>query len=76
METLAAAGRNVEVTADGGALALAPESEEETGRLVEASEHGRYLASLGPEFEADLAVCARWDVLQVAPRGRGARLRA
>lgn len=47
----------------------------ETLRLVEESPHGRYLRALGPEFEADLAVCAAWDSLRVVPTGRGSKLR-
>jgi 2-phosphosulfolactate phosphatase len=74
MQLLAAAGLDVEVSADGAALAAAPESEEETYRVVAGAEHGRYLATLGPEFAADLAVCARWDAVDVVPQGRGARL--
>ena len=76
MQRLADAGRNAEVRADGGALSLAPESEAETRRVVEESTHGRYLAGLGPGFVADLEACARWDVVDLAPTGMGARLRA
>ena len=74
MRRLAEAGRDAEVRADGGALASAPESEAETRRLLTECEHGRYLATLGPEFAADVEACARWDVTEVAPTGRGARL--
>jgi 2-phosphosulfolactate phosphatase len=74
MQSLAAAGLDVEVSAEGAALAAAPESEEETRRVVARADHGRYLASLGPEFEADLEVCARWDAVAAVPQGRGARL--
>jgi 2-phosphosulfolactate phosphatase len=75
MATLGAAGVDVETQVEGGALAFAPESEEETLRIVAESEHGRYLASLGPEFEADVAWCSRWDALDVVPEGVGGRLR-
>jgi len=76
MQRLAEAGRDAEVRADGGALSLAPESEAETRRRVTESAHGRYLATLGPSFVADVEACARWDVVDLAPAGRGARLRA
>jgi 2-phosphosulfolactate phosphatase len=74
MGTLAASGVDVETQVEGGALAFAPESEEETLRLVSESEHGRYLISLGPEFEADVDWCARWDVLDGVPTGGSGRL--
>jgi 2-phosphosulfolactate phosphatase len=76
MQRLAEGGRDAEVRADGGVLALAPENEAETRRLVAESAHGRYLASLGPSFVADVEACGRWDVVDLAPAGRGARLRA
>ena len=74
MSRLAAADVAVEMAAEGATLAEAPESEAETRDRVAASEHGRYLSSLGPEFEKDVDWCGRWDVLDCVPQGSGARL--
>jgi len=48
------------------ALALAPQAAAAVRTLVEGASHGRYLRRLGPEFAADLAVCASLDTLDRA----------
>ena len=74
LSRLAEAGVAVEMAAEGQTLATAPDTEIETRDLVAASEHGRYLASLGVEYEKDVEWCARWDVLDCVPEGQGGRL--
>jgi 2-phosphosulfolactate phosphatase len=43
--------------------AAAPRGADEVRARVEESGHGRYLASLGPEFAADVRWCATFDAL-------------
>jgi len=74
LSRLAEAGVAVEMAAEGQTLASAPETESETRDLVCASEHGRYLTSLGTEYEKDVEWCARWDLLDCVPEGSGGRL--
>ena len=74
LSKLAQAGIAVEMAAEGQTLASAPETEMETRDLVAASEHGRYLTSLGTEYEKDVEWCARWDLLDCVPQGSGGRL--
>lgn len=74
MEALGRAGFDARLVADGAALAAAPETERETMRVVAESPHGCYLRALGRDFEADVALCGRWDLTRVVPRGRGAHL--
>jgi len=76
MSRLAARDVAVEMAAEGATLAEAPESEAEARDRVTASAHGRYLASLGPEYEKDVEWCGRWDVLDVVPQGSSGRLSA
>jgi 2-phosphosulfolactate phosphatase len=76
MSRLAAADIAVEMAAEGATLAEAPESESEARDRVSASTHGRYLASLGPEYERDVEWCGRWDVLDCVPEGAGGKLSA
>lgn len=45
------------------AIASAPRGANEVRERVTESEHGRYLASLGPEFARDVAFCAGLDTL-------------
>jgi 2-phosphosulfolactate phosphatase len=63
----------LEVEAPG--LPPAPADPASTLALVGECEHGRYLRSLGPEYEADLGICAAWDSLTVVPTGRGSLIR-
>lgn len=74
LSRLAEAGVGVEMAAEGQTLATAPDTEIETRDLVASSEHGRYLASLGIEYEKDVEWCARWDLLDCVPEGAGGRL--
>ena len=74
LSRLAGRGVAVEMMAEGAPMAEAPESEDETRDVVAASTHGRYLASLGPEYEKDVEWCGRWDVLDCVPEGSGGRL--
>jgi len=74
LSRLAEAGVGVEMAAEGQTLATAPDTEIETRDLVASSEHGRYLASLGIEYEKDVEWCARWDLLDCVPEGSGGRL--
>jgi 2-phosphosulfolactate phosphatase len=46
--------------------ATAPRTAAEVRDRVEGSEHGRYLASLGPEFAADVRWCATLDAMDGA----------
>lgn len=48
------------------AAATTPRTPAEIRDLVESCEHGRYLASLGQEFEADVRWCAGMDELDEA----------
>src|ERR1044072_1326474 len=48
------------------APALAPRDAEEVRAILQGSSHGRYLASLGAEFRADVDRCAEMDVLHRA----------
>lgn len=63
---LAARGWRLEGEAAHACAAAAPRSPDEVRALVEGSPHGRYLASLGPEFAADVRWCATFDALDSA----------
>jgi 2-phosphosulfolactate phosphatase len=69
---LASAGWETEIDAPG--LPPAPVNQMETLEVICDSPHGRYLRSLGSEYEADLEVCAAWDSLTTVPTGSRARL--
>ena len=60
---LAARGARLEGAAARLALALAPRDASEARAVTEGSEHGRSLASLGPEFERDVTFSGSLDRL-------------
>jgi len=63
-ERLAAAGATIEGPGAALARALTPADTLETKALVQGSEHGRYLRSLGSAYAADVDLCARLDVIE------------
>jgi 2-phosphosulfolactate phosphatase len=68
---LAAAGIAARVQGEGLHPPAGPEA---AAAAVRQSPHARYLRSLGPEFARDVEASLAWDVLEVVPSGRGARL--
>lgn len=64
--SLAARGWSLDGEAARACAASAPRDAGEVRARVEGSEHGRYLASLGPEFAADVRWCATLDALDAA----------
>jgi 2-phosphosulfolactate phosphatase len=65
-ERLAAAGATIEGAGAALARALAPADAREARALVQGSEHGRYLRSLGSAYAADVDLCARLDLIERA----------
>jgi 2-phosphosulfolactate phosphatase len=62
-ERLGSGGARIEGPAARLARSLAPRDALQVRALVQGSEHGRYLRSLGPEYAADVEFCARLDVI-------------
>lgn len=60
---LAARGWKLEGEHARACAAAAPRDADEVRERVERSEHGRFLASLGPEFAEDVRWCATFDAL-------------
>ena len=65
-ERLGSGGARIEGAAARLARSLAPRDALELRALVQGSEHGRYLRSLGPAYAADVEFCARLDVIDQA----------
>lgn len=63
---LAARGWTLDGEPARACAASAPRGPDEVRARVEGSEHGRYLASLGPEFAADVRWCATLDAMDSA----------
>lgn len=65
--TLARRGAELANHAARFAATLACRDADEARALVTGSDHGRWLATLGPAYAADVALCATQDALALAP---------
>ncbi len=63
VERLVARGARGQGTAAEAARRIAPRDAGEVRALVQGSEHGRYLRSLGPAYAADVEFCAALDTI-------------